>query len=155
MMKTIPLAMAASLLSAGPGLAQDATTIPIEELGWLAGSWSSEADDGWAEEHWTAPKGNIMLGVGRSGAGDTARSFEFLRIEVQADGTPVYIAAPGGGKATAFRLTGSDGKSAVFENAEHDFPQRIRYWREGDTLYAEISAIDGSNAMGWSLTLVD
>jgi hypothetical protein len=34
----------------------------------------------------------------------------------------------------------------MFENAAHNDPQRIRYWREGDVLKAEISAIDGSMA---------
>ena len=35
----------------------------------------------------------------------------------------------------------------TFVNPGHDYPQRVRYWREGGALKAEISLIDGSNAM--------
>jgi hypothetical protein len=38
---------------------------------------------------------------------------------------------------------------AVFENARHDFPQRIVYRREGKRLVATVSLKDGSNAMSW------
>jgi len=37
----------------------------------------------------------------------------------------------------------------VFENRDHDYPQRIRYWREGEVLMAEISLADGSKPMRW------
>ena len=39
---------------------------------------------------------------------------------------------------TAFRLVEVSGQRAVFENPGHDFPQRIIYRREGDTLHARI-----------------
>jgi hypothetical protein len=44
-----------------------------------------------------------------------------------------------GAKPTVFRMiTGSDGE-VVFENPEHDFPQRIIYRRESaDALFARI-----------------
>lgn len=127
----------------------------IGELSWLSGTWTSEHDGSWTEEHWTAAKGQLMLGLGRSGSADKVASFEHLRIQLADDGTPVYLAAPGGREATPFRMVEAGPASAVFENPEHDFPQRIRYWREGNELFAEISAIDGSNKIGWSLALVD
>jgi hypothetical protein len=37
----------------------------------------------------------------------------------------------------------------TFLNAEHDFPQRVRYWREGRELVAEISLKDGTKAQRW------
>jgi hypothetical protein len=37
-----------------------------------------------------------------------------------------------------------------FANPAHDYPQRIKYWRDGATLKAEVSLIDGSDAMQWS-----
>ena len=38
----------------------------------------------------------------------------------------------------AFRLVRHDAASAIFENPAHDYPQRIVYTREGDTLTAEV-----------------
>ena len=38
----------------------------------------------------------------------------------------------------------------TFVNETHDYPQRIRYWREGMALNAETSLMDGSSAERWS-----
>jgi hypothetical protein len=121
----------------------------VSDLGWMAGHWTSEADGRWTEESWTAPRGGLMLGHSRSGRGDAAREFEFLRIQAGEDGAPAYFAQPGGRAPVAFRLVAHDGTSATFENPAHDFPQRIHYVREGDAMTATISALDGSNAMSW------
>ncbi|MBH0014602.1 hypothetical protein I6F66_21375, partial [Pseudoalteromonas sp. NZS100_1] len=37
-----------------------------------------------------------------------------------------------------------------FANPDHDYPQRIRYWREGRLLMAETAMMDGSNAQNWT-----
>jgi hypothetical protein len=34
-------------------------------------------------------------------------------------------------------------------NAQHDYPQRIRYWRDGKYLIAETALADGSKAQRW------
>lgn len=145
----------AALLLLGAGSLGAEEPDRVGDLAWLSGSWANEDEGRWTEEHWTAPRGQLMLGVGRSGAANRPVGFEYLRIQPDEDGTPVYFAAPGGGEATAFRLVTVDSTMAVFENPDHDYPQRIRYRREGSQLFAEISAIDGSNAIGWTLTLTD
>lgn len=125
------------------------TPATVSDLGWMAGHWASAADGRWTEESWTAPRGGLMLGVNRSGRGETARSFEFLRVQAGADGVPVYWASPGGAAPVAFRLVSRGPNEAVFENPAHDFPQRIRYVLEGEAMTAAISAMDGSNEMSW------
>lgn len=122
---------------------------PVDELAWMGGEWAVEENGRWTEESWTAPRGGIMLGHSRSGRGDAVREFEFLRLQAGEDGVPVYYAQPGGRPPVAFRLVAHDGGSATFENPAHDFPQRIRYVREGDAMTATISALDGSNAMSF------
>lgn len=122
----------------------------IADLGWMAGDWARERDGGWTEERWTPPRGGVMLGVSRSGRGEDLREFEFLRLQAEADGALSYIAQPGGAPPVAFRLVQIDAGSATFENAAHDYPQRIRYVRDGNTLTATISAIDGSQVRSWS-----
>ena len=52
----------------------------VDDLGWLAGDWASEAGGRWTEESWTAPRGGVMLGVSRSGRGEVLRDYEFIRI---------------------------------------------------------------------------
>ncbi len=121
----------------------------VEDFGWLAGQWTSEADDRWTEESWTGPRGGVMLGHSRSGRGDMLREFEFIRIAPGANGTLAYIAQPQGGAPVSFTLVRHDAASATFENPAHDYPQRIHYARDGDTLTATISLIDGSKPMRW------
>lgn len=143
-MRRLLVAAAAMLL-----MGQTAPETRADDLAWLAGRWLSEANGRWTEENWTVPRGGAMLGTSRSGRGETMREFEFLRVAPGADGVIAYHAQPGGRPPVAFRLVGREGTSATFENPAHDFPQRIRYVRSGETLTATISAIDGSNAMSW------
>ncbi|MEQ8309154.1 MAG: DUF6265 family protein [Sphingopyxis sp.] len=122
----------------------------VDDLGWLAGEWVQEGDGRWTEESWTAPRGGVMLGHSRSGRGDVLREYEFIRIAADAEGAISYIAIPEGGAPVAFALVRHEGASATFENGAHDYPQRIAYVRDGDTLTATISAIDGSKPRRWT-----
>jgi hypothetical protein len=144
-----PLAAALGLLlmgQAGP----PPTRVAVADLAWMSGRWVTEGmNDNLTEETWSEPRGGVMLGYGRSGTADRLREFEFLRIQAGADGVPAYLAQPGGQPPVPFRLTAHDASSATFENPQHDFPQRIRYERLGDTMMATISALDGSHAMRW------
>ena len=56
-----------------------------------------------------------------------------------------FVAAPNGMGWTTFAWSPSDASGVTFFNAANDYPQRVRYWREGDELKAEISLLDGSN----------
>ena len=117
---------------------------------WLAGAWSNAEGERWTEEFWTHPRGGIMIGASREGQGETLRTWEAIRILRKPDGTLAYVPMPNGGQAVEFALVRQDEESIEFANPAHDFPQRIRYWREGDRLNAEISLIDGSRAIRWS-----
>lgn len=117
--------------------------VALDELAWLAGHWQGSADGVVTEELWLAPAGGLMLGLHREVAPGRPAAFEYLRIEVRGLG-PVYVASPGGGAATEFPMVASGPMEAVFENPGHDFPQRIIYRREGDTLIARIEGeVDG------------
>lgn len=106
----------------------------------MAGCWAREhADSSHSSyEIWMAPKAARMLGMSQ-----TVRSgrteFEFLRVESVEKGVVDYVAQPSGRPPTRFRMTEASATHADFANSEHDFPQRIRYTREGDLLRAEIS----------------
>ena len=104
---------------------------------WMAGSWSGSAGGVKMEEHWTSADGSLMLGMHRDVAANGRTSFEFLRIEKRGDSL-VYLAMPGGKTATRFPLKSETNSRIVFENKDHDFPQRILYWRDGARLCARV-----------------
>ena len=91
-----------------------------------------------------------MIGMGRSGRGESLQSWEVMRIVRAADGTLALHAAPEGGKETIFPVLEQGVRDISFANPDHDYPQRIRYWREGRLLMAETAMMDGSNAQNWT-----
>ena len=86
-----------------------------------------------------------MLGSGRTGDANSVRSFEFMRIERDGDSL-AFHAAPGGEGWTPF-VSAPDATGVTFVNDKNDYPKRVRYWRDGEELRAEISQLDGSNAV--------
>jgi Domain of unknown function (DUF6265) len=110
----------------------------VTALAWMAGSWTGSDGRVEHEEHWTAPKGGAMVGMHRTIRDGRMVEFEFLRIDAQ-QGTLVYLSMPGGrSPATPFTVKSLEGERVVFENAAHDFPQRVIYWKEGSDLRARI-----------------
>ena len=143
-MRTIFIALAMLTLSA------QAPAPEIKDLSWLSGGWVAKDGDKWTEEWWTPPRGGVMMGAGFSGRGDKAGSFEHMRIMADQDGSIGFFGMPGGAPAVRFPLIRTGKGEAVFGNAAHDYPQRIRYRMEGETLVATVSLIDGSNAQSWT-----
>ena len=109
----------------------------VASLDWMAGTWTHEDADARVTESWVGPANGLMVAANLS-AWQSGRKFhEFLRIADTADGFS-YYASPGGRPATEFKLKELGERRVVFENAAHDFPQRILYWREGEVLVARI-----------------
>jgi hypothetical protein len=117
----------------------------------MAGCWEQRRANGsWTEECWTAPRGGLMIGSGRSGKGDTVRAWEWMRIERDASGKLTFFGSPGGAPAVVFTAIAVDPNGVTFVNPAHDFPQRIRYTRSTEGLDAEASLADGSQPSRWS-----
>lgn len=147
MMKTIGLLAGALLLASTVQAATD-TSPPAPN--WMAGAWIETKGDRWTDEYWTTMRAGIMIGAGRSGNGETLLAWEATRIVRNPDGTLTFWASPKGSKAVPFRMISGGENEIVFESKANDYPQRVRYWREGKSLKAEISLADGSKAMRWS-----
>lgn len=130
--------------------AQSAPRTEMSDLAWMSGRWLAGDNGRWTEEVWSGPRGGTLMGFSWTGEGTSISQYEYLRVQTDEDGEPMYLASPGGGAAVPFYLVRSEGTSATFENREHDFPQLIRYVRDGDTMTATVSAIDGSNAISWT-----
>jgi hypothetical protein len=130
------------------GTAAHAQKPGLADLSWLAGSWTGTSRGIEMEEHWTAPKGNSMVGLHRDVGKGRTLLFEFLRIEQQGDQI-VYLSMPNGrSPATPFPLKEVSGTRVVFENPTHDFPQRIIYWKDGNDLRARIEGTQNGKAGG-------
>ncbi|MBI4717546.1 MAG: hypothetical protein HY763_07060 [Planctomycetes bacterium] len=138
-------------LAAFAGLGSEPTTpnrVPddpdLGTLSWLVGAWTSDEGGKVVDEHWTHAAGGTMLGASRTVQGGKTAFFEFLRIEKTPEGI-VYFAAPmGRHPPTPFRAVELAAGRVVFENREHDFPQRIIYTRESDDVIR--ARIEGTQA---------
>ena len=117
-------------------------TPSIEKLSWISGCWQGRLGDAALEEQWTKPAGGSLLGFSRTIRNGRTLSYEFMQIREENDGI-FFIAQPQGGNKVPFKLIRLGEKEAVFENKEHDFPQRIIYKRDGqDSLLPRIEGAE-------------
>jgi hypothetical protein len=123
----------------------------INELGWLAGCWELKGGPAntVVSEQWMKPRGNSMIGSGRTVKNGKTTEFEFFRIVQTGDGLS-YIARPSDNNAeTSFELVKWGNGEFIFENKEHDFPQRIIYRQEKDlSLFARIEGNNNGKLLG-------
>ena len=104
----------------------------------MTGTWTQETPGREkVTESWVGPGNGLMVAANLTTFANGRKSFEFLRIADTAEGFS-YFASPGGKPPVEFKLKESGERRVVFENAAHDFPQRILYWRDGDMLVARI-----------------
>jgi len=107
----------------------------------LVGVWEGPLGEGRYREVWTQVTVNTYEGVARMIQGEKVLSEEQMRLTFFA-GQWLLIASTGDTRITSFvRVEVKDGVW-VFENKEHDFPQRIGYHVEGDVLRAYIAGSD-------------
>lgn len=118
----------------------------LAPLGWMPGCWEGTLSNGARYEEWWMPEaGGLMQGVARMTRDERTITFEFMVLGVE-DGNPVFTAQPAGAPApTRFPLARRDGERWVFENPDHDFPNRVVYANPavGDAPFARIEGESG------------
>lgn len=105
---------------------------PLKEFDWLVGNWQGPMGEGTYYESWK--KANHILegsALMKNKNGKVVLT-EILRIEKIGPHT-VYIAVVNKNNPVLFTLAASGENKWVFENKEHDFPQRIIYIQESET----------------------
>jgi hypothetical protein len=119
-------------------------------LGWISDCW--ENIDGDYREVWSRPDHGYLFGYALSLKGDAVTFFEQSRIDPgKAPGEAyVFNAYPAGKGPSAFKEIERSETSITFADPGHDYPQRIRYARDGNRMIAEISLIDGSKGQGFA-----
>jgi len=125
-------AMASLLLAASASAAEP----DIAQLSWLAGCWKNDQAEPGSEERWMPPAGGTMLGVSRTIRQGRTVEFEFMEIRYLPDGKLAYIAHPSGQNTATFTAKQMGASEVIFENLQHDFPQRVAYAKEGETKLA-------------------
>jgi hypothetical protein len=114
----------------------------IQGLSWLGGCWEAVSSDRIVEEHWMAPRGGSMVGMSRTLRGGVLAEFELVVIREQGDRL-AYEAHPSGQPSAVFLSRTLTASTVVFENLQHDFPQRVGYERKGpDGLLAWIEGTE-------------
>jgi len=128
--------------------AQHARTL-VQQLAWISGCWrQSGRGNRVVDEQWMTPRGGTMLGMSRTVRGDSLLEFEHLQI-LERSGRLVYHAEPSGQSPADFVASAVSDTLVIFENPEHDFPQRIIYRRRGtDSLVARIEGTRNGQTRG-------
>jgi len=114
----LTLAIPPAFAQTGPGLAH---------LPWMLGCWESADQEPGSGETWRVTNDGSMIGFNRSVRDAEVVATEGMRIEKSADGNLVFIASPSGQEPARFVMVDIADDEVVFENREHDFPQRIIY----------------------------
>ncbi|HWM28264.1 MAG TPA: DUF6265 family protein, partial [Woeseiaceae bacterium] len=99
----------------------------VDGLNWMSGCWVSIDEEAGSGEQWMLPAGGSMLGMSRTVRDGKTVAFEFLRIAEDNDGSIVLTALPSGQQMATFAMLRQSGNEVVFENLQHDFPQRVIY----------------------------
>ncbi len=99
----------------------------VASAAWIAGCWSGEVRGQEYTEQWMKPSGEAMLGMSRTVSKNKMVDHEFLQIRQQDDGEVYYIAKPSKQAEASFKLIKAGPQELIFENPQHDFPQRIIY----------------------------
>ena len=121
------------------------TAVPVaadfDKLNWLQGEWNrTNAKPGRSgHERWIKIADKELKGWGITMKGTDTAFVEKLRLVVK-DNLIFYVAETTENKEPVyFTLTSLTGNSFECENPKHDFPKKITYRHEGNTIKATIS----------------
>ena len=117
-------------LSAGPA------ALPA----WMAGCWAGTGQTD-SREYWFAAGSDALVGLARSVRSGRLAGYEFMVIRATPAGLS-FTAKPSGQAEATFIATRTADREVVFENAAHDFPQRVIY--RSDTNEALTGRVEGT-----------
>jgi hypothetical protein len=118
----------------------------LQELHWLVGQWKGQVGKNTYYESWKPTNHGTLEGRASMMNAQGKTTFtEVLRID-KIGSHVVYIAAVKRNDPVLFTLTENSDENNkpiwVFENKEHDFPQRISYTRKArDSMVARVEGV--------------
>jgi hypothetical protein len=108
----------------------------VFDLGRLVGRWESTDARTQQIEEWAVDQGKDLRGKGFVMEGADTSYIEFLSIKFEGN-TPVYSAQVSNqnkGDVIPFRMSAQSKDVIEFSNPEHDFPQKIVYRLQNDSM---------------------
>ena len=139
----------ALLLALGVATAARAQSSPpgLDAASFMVGCWAQPAPEGnGLREIYAPPAANMLTGLSQFWRSGRVVDWEFHRIDA-GDSGPVLTPHPKGAASVSFRPSVVEPGRIVWENLEHDFPQRIIYHAPApDTLVARVEGGSGADA---------
>jgi hypothetical protein len=111
---------------------------------WVLGEWRMNIANGNFKEQWAKLNDSTYIGYGFAIENNDTVFREHIRLKIQ--NTDIYyIVRPEGqndNKDVSFKLIKADNMTWVFENKQHDFPNKIIYHEPiNDTMRCEINGM--------------
>lgn len=117
----------------------------IKLADWLIGNWENKMAQGRLSETWEKANDSTFNGKSYFIKDKDTLNNEVIMLTQKAE-TLFYIPTVEGqnnNQPVLFKMTKGTSKQLVFENPQHDFPQKITYTQiNNDSLVAEISGIE-------------
>ena len=119
-------------------------TTKIETTGdfdWLLGNWKRLGEEEGNEtfENWNAISKTEYSGIGYTMQnGDTIKQEKIQLIKTNGKWN-LTVKAPEDTKSITFNVTSFNENEFICENHELDFPNKIKYWKNGNQLNASVS----------------
>ncbi len=99
----------------------------LSRLTWLSGCWNAQGSEVGSGEQWMPLGGASLIGMSRTIRQGKTVAYEFMRIAEDSDGRLAFFAQPSGKPPASFPVRSISNTDVVFENLDHEFPQRIIY----------------------------
>jgi hypothetical protein len=112
---------------------------PLHELGKLEGIWMMQTAEGMIHEEWKTANDSLMQGLSYIVNGKDTMVLEQVDLSAAGNQVRYIVITPQNKDKVAFTLKQPVDSLYVFENAAHDFPQRVIYKLPvNDSLHASI-----------------
>lgn len=159
---SLKLVPATALVLALSACASNPPPRDLGRLAFMVGCWTSPtpapAGENLNLEVWSPSESGLMFGYATTMKDGALVTWEDSRIDLR-NPRATYVASPEGQRAVIFveapQPAPAEGvppapPMITFENGDHDYPQRISYYRTETGLAASISKLDGTRPFSYN-----
>lgn len=123
-----------------------ADTQKIAQLKWLLGTWVNQDGDAYSQETWSMENDSTFTAYSFVEMNKKEIVFaETMALEKKGEDLVLTVASASedGARPVSFNMISIDSGRVIFENRNHDFPQRIVYtYPAKDSLHAWIEGLE-------------
>ncbi|MXN90249.1 hypothetical protein GR160_03335 [Flavobacterium sp. Sd200] len=128
----------------------------LEKANWLIGNWGNASSEGVLTEFWKKTNDSVYHGESYFVVKSDTVFSENIELE-ETNGKLAYVVTvPGQNneKPVRFEMTSIAGDSIIFENPQHDYPNKISYKKiTNDSLVAKIAGIQNGKPTSETFTM--